>query len=130
MIAHHQVNAATHDAMRQIFGRIATKPFEQLGLIMERGQAVSAAGADVYLPNFERLRLPVHIISGTVNQIVLPESGYFTQQWLRRMMPGSAHLFTRTLIEGYAHNDCIIGKTANADVFDGIMDVLKPLGRP
>jgi choline dehydrogenase-like flavoprotein len=130
VIAHHQVNQATHDAMRQIFGRIATRPFEQLGLIMERGQVVSAAGADIYLPNFERLRLPVHIISGTVNQIVLPESGYFTQQWLRRMMPDSAHLFTRTLIEGYAHNDCIIGKNADADVFDGIMDVLNRWGGP
>ncbi|MFO7805807.1 MAG: GMC family oxidoreductase N-terminal domain-containing protein [Paracoccaceae bacterium] len=130
VIAHHQVNQDTHNAMRQIFGRIATKPFEQLGLIMERGQVVSASGEDVYLPNYERLRLPVHIISGTVNQIVLPESGYFTQQWLKRMMPESKHLFTRTLIEGYAHNDCIIGKNADSDVFDGIMEVLKPLGRP
>ena len=126
VIAHKNVNAATHDAMRQIFGTIATKPFEQLGLIMERGRAVSATGEDIYLPFYERLKLPFHIISGSINQIVLPESGYKTLHWLKRMMPDDAGLFTRTLVDGYAHNDCIIGKDAGPDVLVGIMDVLRP----
>ena len=124
VIAHKNLNEATHDAMRQMFGEIATRPFEQLGLIMERGMAVSSTGEDIYLCNPERLKLPIHIISGTINQIVQPESGYYTQQWLKEKMPGDAGLFTRTLIEGYAHNDCIIGKHADKDVFDGIMRVL------
>ena len=130
VIAHQNVNAATHDAMRQIFGEIATKPFEQLGLIMERGRAVSASGEDIYLPNYERLKLPIHIISGSINQIVLPESGYTTLHWLKRMMPDDAALFTRTLVDGYAHNDCIIGKAAGRDVLAGIMDVLRPHAAP
>jgi hypothetical protein len=130
VIAHKNLNEATHNAMRQIFGDIATEPFEQLGLIMRRGRAVSSTGEDIYLPNFHRLDLPIHIVSGTINQIVLPESGYFTLQWLREKMPDSAAKFTRTLVEGYAHNDCIIGKHANRDVFGGLLDVLRAEGAP
>lgn len=129
VIAHKNVNLATHNALRQIFGDIATKPFEQLGLIMRRGRAVSADGQDIYLSNPARLDLPIHIISGTVNQIVLPESGDFTQKWLIRHMPTSASKFTRRLLEGYAHNDCIIGKNVNADVFDGPEGLLAVLGK-
>lgn len=128
VIAHKNLNEKTHIAMRHIFGEVATKPFEQLGLIMQRGRAVSSEGEDIYLPNFEWLRLPIHIISGTINQIVLPESGFSTLHWLRTKMPRDAHLFTRTIIEGYAHNDCLIGKDANKDVFDGIMRVLDAHG--
>ena len=129
VIAHKNINEATHNALRQIFGDIATEPFEQLGLIMRCGRAVSSDGRDIYLPYYQRLDLPIHIISGTINQIVLPESGYYTQQWLIEKMRKSASKFTRTLIEGYAHNDCIIGKDANRDVFNGIMTVLDNYGR-
>lgn len=128
VIAHKNLNEATHNAMRQMFGEIATKPFVQLGLIMELGRAVSAEGEDIYLPNYERLDMPFHVISGSLNQIVQPESGFRTIQWLKNAMPEKAHQFTRTLVKGYAHNDCFIGKESNKDVFDGIMNVLRPFG--
>lgn len=128
VIAHENLNEATHNAMRQMFGEIATKPFVQLGLIMEGGRAVSAEGEDIYLPHYERLDMPFHVISGSINQIVEAESGFRTIQWLKDCMPEKAHQFTRTLVKGYAHNDCFIGKNANKDVFDGIMDVLRPFG--
>ncbi len=129
VIAHANLNEHTHDAMREMFGEIATKPFVQLGLIMERGHAVSASGEEIYLPYVKRLNVPFHVISGSVNQILQPESGFRTIQWLKRSLPDMAHQFTRTLVKGYAHNDCFIGKNSNRDVFDGIMNVLAPYGQ-
>jgi len=124
VIAHKNLNAATHEAMREIFGEIATKPFVQLGLIMQLGRAVSADGKDTYLPHYERLNMPIHVISGDLNQIVLPESGYYFHKWLHAKFPDNRDLYTWKMIEGYAHNDCIIGKNANADVFCGILEIL------
>lgn len=124
VIAHRNLNEDTHNAMRQIFGEIATLPFVQLGLIMERGRAVTADGKDSYLPGFRNLQLPIHIISGDQNQIILTESGYFMQQWLRHKMPESSHLFTWHVAQGYAHNDCLIGKDAHEHIFPNILQHL------
>ena len=60
VIAHKNLNEATHDAMRQMFGEIATRPFEQLGLIMERGMAVSSTGEDIYPVSYTHLTLPTN----------------------------------------------------------------------
>lgn len=124
VIAHKNLNQDTHNAMRQIFGEIATLPFVQLGMIMERGKAVTADGRHSYLKGYENLRMPIHIISGDQNQIILSESGYFMQQWLRHKMPDSSDLFTWEVAKGYAHNDCIIGKNAHNDIFPMIMEQL------
>lgn len=124
VIAHKNLNQDTHNAMRQIFGEIATLPFVQLGMIMERGKAVTADGKVSYLKGYENLRMPIHIISGDQNQIILAESGYFMQQWLRHQMPDSSDFFTWEVAKGYAHNDCIIGKNAHNDIFPMIMEQL------
>jgi hypothetical protein len=126
VIAHKNLNEDTHNAMRQIFGEIATLPFVQLGLIMERGRAVTADGEDSYLPGYRNLQMPIHIISGDQNQIILTESGYFMQQWLRHKMPESHDLFTWHVAKGYAHNDCLIGKDAHEHIFPNILDHLNP----
>lgn len=126
VIAHKNLNEDTHNAMRQIFGEIAIKPFEHLGLILQRGRAVTAEGKDDYMHGFARLRMPIHIISGDLNQIILPESGYFMQKWLQDKMPESRDLFTWKMVSGYAHNDCVIGKRAHVDIFP---DILRHLNR-
>lgn len=123
VIAHKNLNEDTHNAMRQMFGEIATLPFVQLGQIMEHGRAITVDGED-YLKGYENLRMPIHIISGGLNQIILPESGYFMQQWLRHKMPENPDFFTWHVAPGYAHNDCVIGKNAHVDIFP---DILKKL---
>lgn len=121
VMAHKNINEATHNGMRDIFGEVATKPFEQLGLILQRGQVVNAQGEDVYLPNVSRLDLPIHIMSGELNQILLPEGGYKTLAWLQDSLPDSKNPFTRETIPGYAHNDFIVGKDAHKDIFPHIL---------
>lgn len=124
IIAHHNLNQATHDGLREIFGEVATKPFAHLALILQNRQIVDSQGRDTYLGNVANLDVPIHIISGQLNQIMLPESGYLTQVWLKQSLPHSKNPVTRVTIQGYAHNDCLVGKDAHRDVFPGILEQL------
>lgn len=119
--AHANLNEATHNGIRQFFGEIATTPFEHLGLIMSKGHVVNRAGEDVYLPNWRNLDLPIHMIAGSVNQILLPDGSFRTLSWLQDKLPGSRAKFSRRVIDGYAHMDCFIGKNAHVDVFPDLI---------
>lgn len=119
--AHANLNEATHNGIRQFFGEIATTPFEHLGLIMSKGHVVNSAGQDVYLPNWRNLDLPIHMIAGAANQILLPDGSFRTLTWLQDKLPGSRTKFSRRVIDGYAHMDCFIGKTAHVDVFPDLI---------
>jgi hypothetical protein len=58
---HRQLNHWTHTALREMFGTVAIKPFEQLVLIMQKGRVVDSAGNDTYLQpaKAKNLALPI-----------------------------------------------------------------------
>ena len=123
--SHAQLTEATHDALNDIAGPVATRPFDQLAMIMQAGRALDATGRDVYFGKPELLDFPIHFISGALNQLVMPETTLRSQRWLREALPGSAPQFTRDVFTGYGHLDCLIGKTAAADVFPSILRELE-----
>jgi len=124
---HAQLNEATHDALNDIAGPVATLAFEQLALIMQTGRAVDASGGDVYFGNPAALDFPIHFISGALNQLVMPETTLRSQRWLQEALPGSAAKFTRQVFPGYGHLDCLVGRTAATDVLPSLLDRLKAL---
>ncbi len=119
---HAQLGFATHEAMEEMFGEIATKPFEQLSTIVRAGCVVDASGKDRYLPHVERLRLPIDFVAGAENQIFLPETSQRTLDWL--VANNGAEWYTRHVFADYAHMDLWIGRTANRDVFPYILERL------
>ncbi len=121
---HDQLNAATHDALGQVVGPVATWPFVQLAKIMQQGRAVSANGKDIYFGTPSRLDFPIHFISGELNQLVLPSTTLRSQKWLQSTLPASAAKFTRQVYGGYGHMDCLVGRDAARDV---IPDLIKRL---
>ena len=123
--SHTQLNEATHDALNDIAGPVATLPFEQLALIMQAGRAVDASGGDVYFGNPAALDFPIHFISGALNQLVMPETTLRSLRWLQEALPGSAAKFTRQVFPGYGHLDCLVGRTAATDVLPSLLDRLK-----
>ena len=125
--SHAQLTEATHDALNDIAGPVATLPFDQLAMIMQAGRALDAQGRDVYFDAPERLDFPIHFISGALNQLVMPETTLRSQRWLQAALPGSAQNFTREVFPGYGHLDCLIGRTAAQDVFPSILRQLEPL---
>lgn len=119
---HSQLNHATHIAMEEWFVEIATKPFEQLQLIIEKQFAVSADGEDIYMPNVKKLKLPITFLAGEKNVEFLPETSLRTFEWLKQHNPGS--VYERKVFPGYAHMDFFIGKTAYMDIFPYIKEAL------
>ncbi|WP_223424009.1 alpha/beta hydrolase [Tateyamaria pelophila] len=121
---HANLNQKTHNALGELVGPVATFAFEQLGLIMSKGRAVNAAGENVYLTHPERLDFPVHMMAGSLNELVLPDTTLRTQHWLRHALPSSADKFTRQVFSGYGHLDCFWGRDAGRDIYPSILKEL------
>ena len=116
---HAQLNEATHAALHELFGVGNMKTFEQIGACCRAGHAVGADGSDDYIGHLERLDVPITFIHGAENGCYLPESTRLTYEALREANgPGK---YTRHVIPGYGHIDCMFGKNASADVFPLIL---------
>ncbi|MBI1416216.1 MAG: hypothetical protein GC146_03250 [Limimaricola sp.] len=122
---HAQLDQFTHEAIGAMAGPVATRPFLQLGKMMRAGLAVDAGGRSAtYMAHPERFTFPVHLISGSRNQLVTPDTTLRTQRWLQKGTPANAHLFTRQVFDGFGHLDCFIGRDAPAKVFGPLIDRL------
>ncbi|MDD9978680.1 MAG: hypothetical protein OXQ30_13245, partial [Boseongicola sp.] len=118
---HANLNEATHNAIKTVFGKVSSKPFEHLTLCMRNGIAVNADGQDVYLPHYKRLDMPIHFIAGAKNLEFLPDTSLRTMTWLHEKMPERADLFTRKVYPDYAHMDIFIGKANPNPIFADIV---------
>ncbi|PYM67431.1 MAG: choline dehydrogenase [Candidatus Rokuibacteriota bacterium] len=112
---HKQLNAATHDALHELFGLAGIRMFEHVGRMIRAGHLVSADGADRYLPHINRLAIPIAFIHGAENGCFRPESTERTYELLRS--ENGPELYRRHVIPGYGHVDCILGKNAVGDVY-------------
>ena len=120
---HGQLNHETHIAMKEMFGRIATKPGEQLTTILRTGYAVDAEGNNTYLGHVAKLNMPITFIAGELNQIFFPETSERTFSWLKAHNDRPEGYYDRHVIPGYAHMDLFIGKETG-DFFDKLVAIL------
>jgi cholesterol oxidase len=111
-----QLNNLTFEmALPEMFGEANIDAFKQLALIARHQTLVDAVGGDTYLPHVERMAIPITFIHGALNRCFLPES---TERTVARLATkNGAELYTRHVIEGYGHIDCIFGKSAASDVY-------------
>lgn len=112
---HDQLNDATHEAMHEMFGMANLKTFKQIARAIRAGRFVTADGDDAYLPETDRLKVPIAFIHGEKNRLFLPDGSRLTYEHLCEA--NGPDLYTRHVIEGYAHMDCFIGKNASVDVY-------------
>jgi cholesterol oxidase len=120
---HDQLNTATHDVLHEMFGVASMSNFKHLGVLTREGHLVTAIGEEAYLPNVERLAIPIAYIHGAENETWLPESTELTFNWLREN--NDRHLYKRHLIANYGHIDCIFGKNASVDIYPYILNHLE-----
>ncbi|HWC00208.1 MAG TPA: alpha/beta fold hydrolase [Bryobacteraceae bacterium] len=120
---HEQLNQATHDTLHEMFGVANIRSFEHLALLTRKGHLVTADGQDAYLPHLDRLAIPICFLHGAENDCFLPESTEITYNLLRQK--NGAGLYTRKVIPGYGHIDCIFGKSAAADVYPHVLNHLE-----
>lgn len=120
---HPQLNDATHNTLHEMFGVASIRAFEHLSLLTNKGHLVDFHGNDVYLPHLDRMAIPICFIHGAENECFLPESTEITCNLLSAQN-GSA-LYTRHVVPGYGHIDCIFGDRAAQDVYPFILDHLE-----
>ncbi len=126
---HQQLNTSTHDdGLAEMFGVVNTSALAHLATIVRRGQLVGASGADCYMPNLQRLALPLTIVHGEQNACFLPESTQRTMDVLTAANGPS--YYRRHVVPSYGHIDCIFGKNAVRDVYPLILQGLEPTATP
>ncbi len=119
---HTTLNDTTHTALSEMFGVANTTAFSHLALTVREKKAVAANGADVYMPHADRIKIPIKFIHGEKNQCFLPSS---TEKTLELLQRTNGDLYTRNLIPGYGHIDCIFGKNAAKDVYPFVLEHLE-----
>ena len=123
LFEHEQLNAATHNALHEMFGVGNIKAFEHLALMTRQGHIVGANGAEIYLPHLDRLAIPITFIHGAENQVFLPESTETTYNLLREK--NGRGLYQRHVVPRYGHIDCIFGKNAVVDIYPLVLQHLE-----
>ena len=118
---HSLLNDATHREIPQMFGVSSVRAFEHVGMIVSAGKIVDHHGHDTYLQpeNLSRLAFPIMFLAGAENQEFYPETSKITYDLLREA--NAPDLYTRTVIPGYAHMDCFVGKDAVHDVYPSLL---------
>jgi cholesterol oxidase len=116
---HQNLSPRLHDNLHELFGVCSVETFEHLSQMVRAGHVVSATGGDDYLPRLERMKLPIAFIHGGANQCFLPESTQITYELL--CAKNGRDYYSRSVIDGYGHIDCIFGRNAAADVYPSIL---------
>ncbi|MEF3062559.1 GMC oxidoreductase [Ralstonia solanacearum] len=116
---HDTLNETLHDNLHELFGVANMRTMEHLARMCRTGHLVGFDGEDLYMPHLDRLKLPILFISGEQNACYLPESTRRTyQQLVDRFGPEQ---YSRVVIPGYGHIDCMFGKNAAVDVYPSIV---------
>jgi cholesterol oxidase len=119
---HARLNRATHERLHELFGGATMRAFEGLALMARRGHVVDARGEDAYLPHLDRMAIPIRFVHGAENQCFLPAS---TEQTLEALAArNGTSLYSRNVIPGYGHIDCIFGQSASTDVYPFVVEHL------
>jgi cholesterol oxidase len=114
-----QLNEQTHENLHELFGVANMHSFQHIAKIGRHNQLVDFKGNDIYLPRLDCLNLPIAFIHGGENRCFLPEGTERTYDMLRtRFDPGQ---YSRHVVPGYGHIDCIFGKNAVKDVYPHIL---------
>jgi pimeloyl-ACP methyl ester carboxylesterase len=114
---HSRIDEATMaESVPSFFGNSNMTFFEHMGVMVRKGgRAVDAQGRDVYLSNTDRYRMPISFITGERNRMFLPRGLAASHDLLRTA--NGPELYTRHVIDGYAHLDLWLGRDAERDVF-------------
>jgi cholesterol oxidase len=109
-----------------MFGIANIAALDHLAEMVRAGHVVTAAGEDAYRPHLDRMAIPVTFLHGADNDCFLPQSTADTYDALRLANPGVP--YTRHVIPGYGHIDCIFGANASHDVYPLIRRHLEETG--
>src|SRR5580658_2855629 len=118
LIYHPRINGPTHDMMGELVPECVTAFLEDVAVWGRRDSILT--GED--LRNLDRLKLPIHLISGSENRMFVPESTADTYKLL--CDANGADYYQRTVYEGFGHLDCYFGEGAPETIWPDIANTL------
>lgn len=124
---HEELNDATHDSIHEMFGIADITTFSHLLTMIRAGKVVDAKGNDVYLPNIQRLKIPLTFLQAANNHLFLPEGTERSFELLTAKNGADGYL--RIQVPNYHHMDCFVGKDAAKDIYPlilGQLDIYNP----
>jgi choline dehydrogenase-like flavoprotein len=116
---HAQLNEATHEAIHEMFGIADITTFKHLLTMIRAGQVVDKDGKDVYLPNIQRLKIPLTFFQAMNNHLFLPEGTERSYELL--VAKNGTDGYLRVQVPDYNHMDCFVGKNAAGDIYPLIL---------
>jgi cholesterol oxidase len=110
------INDETMDAaVPSIFGISNITFFEHISRMIRKGRAVDRTGADAYLANLDRYRIPITFLTGEHNRMFVPKGLKRSYDLVRGANdPG---LYKHIVFDDYAHLDMWLGENAARDIF-------------
>jgi cholesterol oxidase len=118
-------NATQHSAgvVGELVGGLPPAAARQLGAILRTGRIVNERGEDVYLAGAGQIPIPVTLVQGAEDRLLLPSGSEKTLSWLQGREPAGAYRLE--VISGYGGMDLLVGEAAVRDVFPTILQHLE-----
>ena len=123
LFEHAQLDPITHASLHELFEDASPALGESLAAMARAGHVVTTAGDDVYLPHLDRMAIPIRFLHGAENHVFLPASTEAAMAALAQV--NGAGLYSRVVLPGYGHEDCILGKNAATEVYPAILEHLE-----
>ena len=124
---HRNISGATHDNLHRLFGPANMATYKHLARIFDSREPVAQNGECIYLSQsniLNGLDVPICFIHGADNEVFNIQTLRQTLDQLKKVRPVGAPI-EGYAIEGYGHQDCIIGNHAHRDVFPLIRSFLE-----
>jgi cholesterol oxidase len=116
---HTQLNEATHEAIHEMFGIADITTFNHLLTMIRAGKVVDKDGHDTYLPNIQRLKVPLTFFQAMNNHLFLPDGTERSLQLLSAKNGADGYQLVQ--VPNYHHMDCFIGANAAQDIYPLIL---------
>jgi hypothetical protein len=128
---HENLNAATHEWLKQEFADVSLAFFRQMARCVRRGHLVAVDGIRELPADFvaqpPQTDARFALLAGAMNRCFLPESQVRTHAFLDRARAG---YHTLHVLPNYGHLDVFMGKNAVRDTFPLIAAELERPGEP
>lgn len=118
VILHSRLNAPTHAMMGDLIPECVTGFLRDVAVWGRRKTVLEEQD----MPHLDRLKLPIHFISGSENKMFIPVSTERTYNLLSEK--NGPDTYKRTVYDGWGHLDCFIGDNANTVIWPDIATTL------
>jgi hypothetical protein len=106
LILHSRVNPTTHAMMGDLIPECLTGFLKDVAIWARRDSILTHEDKE----NLERLRLPIHFISGSENRMFVPKGTELSYNLLCEA--NGSDTYTRTVYDQFGHLDCLVGDDA------------------